>query len=148
MKSMSERLSISSDELRQQRVDNAVSMAESASYSAIMSYRTALFEKVNKIEAMFDLGSTSTTDIASNLINFNAAKWAEELYKEDNLVNIMLRVNYLNCRIKVHNSLFPNNKIDPITAKNYPGGVLELILGSSDKQPENVVTTSKQPKKK
>lgn len=148
MKSMSERLSISSDELRQQRVNNAVSMAESASYSEVMSYRTNLFEKVNKIEAMFDLGSTSTTDIASNLIKFNAKDWAEELYKEDNLINIMHRVNSLNCRIKVHNSLFPNNKIDLITAENYPGGVLELILGSSDKQPENVVTTSKQPKKK
>ena len=89
MKSMSERLSISSDELRQQRVNNAVSMAESASYSEVMSYRTNLFEKVNKIEAMFDLGSTSTTDIASNLIKFNAKDWAEELYKEDNLINII-----------------------------------------------------------
>lgn len=148
MKSMSERLSISSDELRQQRVNNAVSMAESASYSEVMSYRTNLFEKVNKIEAMFDLGSTSTTDIASNLIKFNAKDWAEELYKEDNLINIMHRVNSLNCRIKVHNSLFPNNKIDLITAENYPGGVLELILGSSDKQPESVVATSKHPKKK
>ena len=136
MKSMLEKLSINSDELRQQRVNNAVSMAESASYSKIMSYRAELFDKINKIESIFDLGSTSTTDIGSNLIKFDAKEWASELYRDGNLVDLLEKVNNLNCRIKIHNSLFPNNKIDFITAEDYPGGVLELILNETEEKAE------------
>lgn len=69
MKSLFEKISQSSDDLRTCRVKNAVDILANANQSFIMKKRSELLAFVNRLENRLDLGATSTTDIATNLLN-------------------------------------------------------------------------------
>lgn len=119
MKSLFERISVNADELRIVRVKNAVELASDASFAEILKYKQTLLIKMNELEQSLDLGQTSTTDIATNLKNFEPEIWAERIHKS--IGDIYERAEIINCRIKIHNILFPNKQIELINSRNYDG---------------------------
>lgn len=124
MKSLFEKISQSSDDLRTCRVKNSVDMLANANQSFIMKKRSELLAFVNKLENRLDLGATSTTDIATNLLNVSTEDWVSEV---DRLVmEAVDRIRNLDVRIKLHNSLFPNDPIEPISVEE--DSVLSIIL--------------------
>lgn len=129
MKSLFERISANTDELRIVRVKNAVELAADASFAEILKYRREFLERVNKLEQCLDLGQTSTTDIASNLQKFNPTEWASNLHEL--IGEISARAEKINCRVRIHNSLFPENTIDLINSNSYDG-IVSLILKDYD----------------
>lgn len=125
MKSLFEKISQSSDDLRTCRVKNAVDMLANANQSFIMKKRSELLEHINILENKLDLGATSTTDIATNLLNVSTENWVSKV--DEIVIDIAERIRNLNVRIELHNSLFPNNPIEPISAEE--DSVLSVILG-------------------
>lgn len=124
MKSLFEKISQSSDDLRTCRVKNSVDMLANANQSFIMKKRSELLASVNLLENRFDLGATSTTDIATNLLNVSTENWVSEVDKL--VMDVVDRIRNLDVRIKLHNSLFPNNPIEPISVEE--DSVLSIIL--------------------
>lgn len=123
MKSLFEKISQSSDDLRTCRVKNSVDMLANANQSFIMKKRSELLATVNRLENRLDLGATSTTDIATNLLNVSTEDWVSEVDKL--VMDVVDRIRNLDVRIKLHNSLFPNNPIEPISAEE--DSVLSII---------------------
>lgn len=93
-----------------------------------MKKRSILLAYVNNLENRLDLGATSTTDIATNLLNVSTEDWVSEVDKL--VMNVVDRIRNLDVRIKLHNSLFPNNPIEPISAEE--DSVLSIILEGID----------------
>lgn len=114
MKSLLERISANADELRQERAKLAVGSAVAASTSRLLSTKQNVLKKLSKVEHLLDLGATSTTDIGTHLHEFDAEKWANQLYGEGGLFDLVNEVTNLNARIKIHNMLFPLNTIEEL----------------------------------
>lgn len=145
MKSLFERINVNANELREGRTRTASEMLANSSYSYIATLKSNFLSYLNKLETHLDLGATSTTDIASNLKNIDAESWVEKLYNKStdgSAIDIYERYNLINVRIRVHNALFPDLKIEEIDL-GLCGGLLGIIVGKSlpeekeDKDPTN-----------
>lgn len=81
LKNFKEIIGASAEALRETRVKNKVRDTAYASKSKIESAKQDFRNLQSKIEDHMDLGITSTTDIASNLKNFEPGPWCDDMYK-------------------------------------------------------------------
>lgn len=85
-----------------------------ASKSKIESAKQDFRNLQSKIEDHMDLGITSTTDIASNLKNFEPGPWCDDMYKM--VGDLALMAADLRIMVNVHNQLFPDEKVEGLSA--------------------------------
>lgn len=104
----------SAEALRETRVKNKVRDTAYASKSKIESSKQAFRDLQSKIEDHMDLGITSTTDIASNLKNFEPTPWCDQLYAM--IGELALMAADLRIMVNVHNKLFPDEKVEGLSA--------------------------------
>lgn len=134
MKSLFERINVGADELREGRVKTASEMLANSSYSYISARKSELLAEINELESHLDLGATSTTDIASTVKDINHNKWVSRLYDPEDgfIIHILTRHERLCARIRTHNSLFPDLKIEEPDL-GMCGGLLGIIVGKEEK---------------
>lgn len=105
MKAFSQILGATAEQLREIRVANVVRNTASESSNYIGNMKQDFRNLQSKIEDHMDLGITSTTDIASNLKNFNQKEWVEEMYPM--CMQLATMAMKIRIAVNVHNQLFP-----------------------------------------
>ncbi len=103
----------SAEALRETRVKNKVRDTAYASKSKIETAKQNFRDLQSKIEDHMDLGITSTTDIASNLKNFEPTPWCDKLYEMTN--DLALMAADLRIMVNVHNKLFPDERVEGLS---------------------------------
>lgn len=103
----------SAEALRETRVKNKVRDTAYASKSKIESAKQAFRDLQSKIEDHMDLGITSTTDIASNLKNFEPTPWCDKMYEM--VSELALMAAELRIMVNVHNKLFPDELVEGLS---------------------------------
>lgn len=99
--------------LRETRVKNKVRDTAYASKSKIETAKQNFRDLQSKIEDHMDLGITSTTDIASNLKNFEPTPWCDKLYEMT--IDLALMAADLRIMVNVHNKLFPDERVEGLS---------------------------------
>lgn len=107
MKAFSQILGATSEQLREIRVANVVRNTASESSNYIGNMKQDFRNLQSQIEDHMDLGATCTTDIASNLKNFNQKEWVEKMYPM--CMQLATMAMKIRIAVKVHNQLFPTN---------------------------------------
>lgn len=103
----------SAEALRETRVKNKVRDTAYASKSKIETAKQDFRNLQSQIEDHMDLGITSTTDIASNLKNFEPSPWCDQMY---NMVcNLAVMAADLRIMVNVHNKLFPDESVEGLS---------------------------------
>lgn len=103
----------SAEALRETRVKNKVRDTAYASKSKIETAKQNFRDLQSKIEDHMDLGITSTTDIASNLKNFEPGPWCDKMYEMVNELALMSAE--LRIMVNVHNQLFPDERVEGLS---------------------------------
>lgn len=103
----------SAEALRETRVKNKVRDTAYASKSKIETAKQNFRDLQSKIEDHMDLGITSTTDIASNLKNFEPTPWCDKLYEMTS--DLALMAADLRIMVNVHNKLFPDERVEGLS---------------------------------
>lgn len=105
MKAFSQILGATSEQLREIRVANVVRNTASESSNYIGNMKQDFRNLQSQIEDHMDLGATCTTDIASNLKNFNQKEWVEKMYPM--CMQLATMAMKIRIAVNVHNQLFP-----------------------------------------
>lgn len=105
MKAFSQILGATSEQLREIRVANVVRNTASESSNYIGNMKQDFRNLQSQIEDHMDLGATCTTDIASNLKNFNQKEWVEKMYPM--CIQLATMAMKIRIAVNVHNQLFP-----------------------------------------
>lgn len=125
----------SAEALRETRVKNKVRDTAYASKSKIETAKQNFRDLQSKIEDHMDLGITSTTDIASNLKNFEPTPWCDKLYEMTS--DLALMAADLRIMVNVHNKLFPDERVEGLSNDDldFVNDVTGLTIDSA--KPEN-----------
>lgn len=105
MKAFSQILGATAEQLREIRVANVVRNTASESSNYIGNMKQEFRNLQSQIEDHMDLGATCTTDIASNLKNFNQKEWVEKMYPM--CMQLATMAMKIRIAVNVHNQLFP-----------------------------------------
>ncbi len=108
MKDFKNLIGASEKDVKNIRIQNCVNAVSDESKMEVMNKRKEYRNLQLKLENLLDLGSDTTTDLATNLKNINATKFTKDLYEICEEMLIIAR--QLKMRIKVHNTLFPDSK--------------------------------------
>lgn len=114
MKAFKTLIGASAEQLREIRVSNVVRNTASESANYIGDLKQQFRNLQSQIEDHMDLGATCTTDIASNLKNFNQKQWVETMYPMT--FDLACLGRKVMIAVNVHNQLFPENKVDNLDA--------------------------------
>lgn len=127
----------SAEALRETRVKNKVRDTAYASKSKIETAKQSFRDLQSKIEDHMDLGITSTTDIASNLKNFEPTPWCDKLYEMTS--NLALMAADLRIMVNVHNKLFPDERVEGLSNDDldFVTDVTGLTIEKDSAKPEN-----------
>ena len=101
------------DAIKNVRIQNCIDSVSDESKLSIMNMRKEFRSLISERENLLDLGSTSTTDIATNVKNINAQDLIAKL--NDNIDKLAVTARRLKLRIAQHNILFPDNKEKDLT---------------------------------
>lgn len=110
MKDFKSLIGASTKELRETRVKNVVRNTSAASKRKIEDDKQAFRDLQSKIENHMDLGITNTTDLASNLKDFDPSPWCNELYSMSR--ELALKAVDIKIKVNIHNKLFPDDKVE------------------------------------
>ncbi|MBO5005531.1 MAG: hypothetical protein J6D03_09945 [Clostridia bacterium] len=102
-----------SEEVMNIRVSNCEKNALAQSRIAIEKLKIEYANMQNSIENSLDLGMTQTTDLGSNLKDLNIVDLFNDIYDKADKLTILARK--IKVRIAIHNTLFPDNKIDDLS---------------------------------
>lgn len=127
----------SAEALRETRVKNKVRDTAYASKSKIESAKQNFRDLQSKIEDHMDLGITNTTDVASNLKNFEPTPWCDKLYEMTS--DLALMAADLRIMVNVHNKLFPDEKVEGLSNDDldFVNDVTGLTIEKDSSKPEN-----------
>lgn len=127
----------SAEALRETRVKNKVRDTAYASKSKIETAKQSFRALQSKIEDHMDLGITSTTDVASNLKNFEPTPWCDKLYEMTS--NLALMAADLRIMVNVHNKLFPDERVEGLSNDDldFVTNVTGLTIEKDSAKPEN-----------
>ena len=127
----------SAEALRETRVKNKVRDTAYASKSKIETAKQSFRALQSKIEDHMDLGITSTTDVASNLKNFEPTPWCDKLYEMTS--NMALMAADLRIMVNVHNKLFPDERVEGLSNDDldFVTNVTGLTIEKDSAKPEN-----------
>lgn len=107
MKSFKETIGGTAEKISEARVQRTVQNTAEYSSKYIDDLKHSFRDMQSKIEDHMDIAPTNTTDIASNLRNFNEKKWIDELYP------MIFKIAQLSINIRIavnaHNKLFPED---------------------------------------
>lgn len=126
MNNFSKLLNASDEQIKQARVLNVVRTTASISKQKVESKLTELRELENQIESLMDLCPDSSIDLNSNLKRFNPTEFVDDLYEY--AIEIFELYQRVNVGIKIHNSLFPDDKIDGLS--KYDQEFISNIIGN------------------
>lgn len=98
----------SAEDIKNIRVQNCVNSVCDESKMAIMNMRKDYRNLQVELENLLDLGITNTMDVATNVKNVNAPELVKNLHELAD--NMLICARQLKLRIKIHNTLFPDNK--------------------------------------
>lgn len=138
LKNFKEIIGASAEALRETRVKNKVRDTAYASKSKIESAKQDFRNLQSKIEDHMDLGITSTTDIASNLKNFEPGPWCDDMYKM--VGDLALMAADLRILVNVHNQLFPDEKVEGLSADD-----LEFVNNTTGLNVQSGTTSTEEP---
>lgn len=138
LKNFKEIIGASAEALRETRVKNKVRDTAYASKSKIESAKQDFRNLQSKIEDHMDLGITSTTDIASNLKNFEPGPWCDDMYKM--VGDLALMAADLRIMVNVHNQLFPDEKVEGLSADD-----LEFVNNTTGLNVQSGTTLTEEP---
>lgn len=137
MDSLIKRVSLNAKDLRATRVKNAVSTASVALRTKVFESQKKLLKYIGSIERLLDLGAKSTTDIATNLSEFDSTTWAEQL--EGNVLECAIRYSKLKTLTSVYNALFPDEKIEDITISSDILGLFENYPNTLNSETDSII---------
>ena len=125
----------STEALRETRVKNKVRDTAYASKSKIETAKQNFRDLQSKIEDHMFLGIALTTDIASNLKNFEPTPWCDKLYEMTS--DLALMAADLRIMVNVHNKLFPDERVEGLSNDDldFVNDVTGLTIDSA--KPEN-----------
>lgn len=125
IKTFKESLAINHEEIKDLRIDRANLDAAAASSAYIEQLKQDFRRAQSSFEESLDLTDDNTMDLGKRLKNFDANDWIKKLYsKSMEIVNKSLAIN---CAVKLHNALFPDEKKQGLT--EYEEELVETLTG-------------------
>lgn len=120
-----ESLAKSTDEIKDLRIDRANLDAAAASSAYIEQLKQEFRRTQSSFEETLDLSDDNTTDLAKRIKDFNANDWIKKLYRTS--LEIVNKSIAINCAVKLHNALFPDEKKQGLT--EYEEELIEALTG-------------------
>ena len=124
-KTFKESLSLNNEDIKDLRIDRANLDAAAASSSFIEQLKQDFRKVQSSFEESLDLSDDNTTDLSKRIKNFNADTWIKNIYKYS--LEIVNKAIAINCAVKLHNSLFPDEKKQGLT--DYEKELVEALSG-------------------
>ncbi len=124
-KTFKETLAHNNEEIKDLRIDRANLDAAAASSAYIEQLKQDFRKTQSLFEETMDLADDNSTDLAKRIKSFNANEWIKTIYKTAlEIVNKSLAIN---CAVKLHNSLFPDEQKNGLT--EYEEELVEALTG-------------------
>ena len=113
IKTFKETLSVNAEDVKDLRIDRANLDAATASSVYIKKLKQDFRKTQSEFEEYLDLGDDTTVDLAKTIKNFNAETWVNNIYRKS--LEIVNKAIAIKCAVKLHNSLFPDEKESGLT---------------------------------
>jgi tetratricopeptide (TPR) repeat protein len=125
IKTFKEYLASNAEDIKDLRLERANLDAAAASSAYIEKYKQNFRKSQSEFEEMLDLNDDNKNDLAKRIKNFDANTWVDKLYKKS--LEIVNKSIAINCAVKLHNSLFPDEKKVGLT--EYENALVEMLTG-------------------
>lgn len=125
IKTFKESIALNHNEIKDLRIDRANLDAAAASSSYIEQLKQDFRRVQSLFEELLDLSDDNTLDLGKRLKNFDANDWIKNLYSKS--LEVVNKALAINCAVKLHNSLFPDEKKQGLT--EYEEELIEELTG-------------------
>lgn len=116
METLKHYMGVSNEEIKNTRIANAEKNAVSESRILIERLKIEYNKIQSRIENTLDLGADNTTDLCGKLKRLDFGEFFKGIYEDvDELAIIAYKIKV---RTKIHNTLFPENKIEEFSTEN------------------------------
>ncbi len=113
MKSFKEQLGVSNEEVKNIRVSNFTKMLSTESKTWAENRKISFMKKQMQLEQLLDLSPTNSFDLSSKLSEIKTEELIKNVYTIAG--EIIEEAKKAEARIAIHNRLFPDDKIEPLT---------------------------------
>jgi hypothetical protein len=127
IKTFKESLNLNNEDIKDLRIDRANLDAAAASSAYIEKLKQDFRKLQSSFEDSLDLTTDSSEDITKILKNFNANDLVNDIYK--NAMAIVNKGLTINCVIRLHNKLFPDESKIGLTV--YEEDLIEELTGKT-----------------